>query len=204
MSQNDSSKSLDVHLQKLIEEARTYPVESWRRRRILNDVIRLITQSGRLWHEQVPHYEDALQQTWLYFCKNLDRYDPEKASVITWLDKYLKWRLRDKKYEKRDNASSERLTNHPSSPDITQALNLEKTIRHWIETDPDEELRTLDINSRPDITAQIILLHRLPPEQSWKEIAQKFNVSQSTVVSFYYRHCLPCLRKFGRDQGYLD
>jgi hypothetical protein len=59
------------------------------------------------------------------------------------------------------------------------------------------------IAGRPEVNAQVLILRRLPPEASWKELSAEFNLPISTLSSFYQRQCIPRLRKFGESEGYL-
>lgn len=133
-------------------------------------------KSGRLWKENTPYYNDAVQQTWLYFCRNPEQYNPESCSVITWLDNCLKWRLQDlcsldATEQKRivtgptlgTESTTDPIENLPASPDIPPIL--EDTVE-WVETDPDGELASTHVKGRPDVTCQILILRRLPPETS--------------------------------------
>ncbi|MBN3889587.1 MAG: hypothetical protein HWQ43_10575, partial [Nostoc sp. JL31] len=91
--------NLNEQLASLVAQARRHPPGSPQRQKLLTQIIRL-TQ-GKLWKENTPYYQDALQQTWLYFCRNVcdgmtgQAYDSTQGSVITWLDAYLKRRLQD-------------------------------------------------------------------------------------------------------------
>jgi len=76
-------------------------------------------------------------------------------------------------------------------------------IRHWVKTDPDGQLRRIHIRNHPEITAQVIILRRLPPETSWKDLSTEFGISLSTLSNFYQTRCIPLLRNFGESQGYL-
>ena len=87
--------TLDKQLCQLVIETCYYPRSSLERQKGLNEIVWRIQQSGKLMScIGVPDYEDAIQQTWLYFCRNLceattgDAYNPERASVITWLNAY--------------------------------------------------------------------------------------------------------------------
>lgn len=205
--------NLNQQLEQLVALACLYPVKSLRRRQKLNELVRLVMRSGKLWKENTPYYNDALQQTWLYFCRNLEQYNPERSSVITWLDNYLKWRLLDfhnKEVQDQVRTTSspllatEEITNPienvPASPDIP--LILEETY-HWVQTDLNGELRSIHVKDRPDVTCQILILRRLPPETPWKTVAKEFNLPSSTAPNFYKRECLPRLRNFALKQGYL-
>lgn len=209
-----------------IEEIRNLVRETCRhlsgssdRQRGLTQLIRLIVKSGKLWQDNAPYYEDALQQTWLYFCRNIceantgDKYDPSRSSVITWLNAYLKRRLQDgyiQEQKKLAQTASKQVLemyelidpvgNLEGSADIPPIL---ETTRHWVQTDPEGELRRIHIQGHPLVTCQVLILERLPPETSWKTLAAEFNLSISTLTSFYRRQCLPRLRRFGESQGYV-
>ncbi|MEQ8957854.1 MAG: hypothetical protein RLP02_08030 [Coleofasciculus sp. C2-GNP5-27] len=88
----------------------------------------------------------------------------------------------------------------PSPPDIPPIL---ENTRNWAETDPDGELRRVHIKGRPDLTCQLLILRRLPPETSWQALADEFNCSLPTLAGFYKKQCRPRLRKFGESEGYL-
>jgi hypothetical protein len=92
------------------------------------------------------------------------------------------------------------IENLAANPDVPLLL---EDVRRWVETDPDGELSTIHITNHPKVTAQVLILRRLPPEESWKTLAAEFNLSISTLSSFYQRQCLPRLRNFGQSEGYL-
>ena len=207
-------------IQQLIKQACQHPLGSLERRRGLTRLIIAIQASRKLWREQTPYYEEALQQTWIYLRRNLceactgRQYDPTRAAVTTWLDAYLKRRLQDFRIQENEdrsrrfdlsNMGGQGQTNpieEIASPSAIPPI-LEETLQ-WIEADPTGELATVCVQGHPDLTCQQLLRHRLPPvETSWKELAREFNSSISTLANFYQRQCLPRLRKFGESQGYL-
>ncbi|MGB5959099.1 MAG: sigma-70 family RNA polymerase sigma factor [Coleofasciculaceae cyanobacterium] len=208
-------------LQKMVTEACSHQPGSAARQKYLTKIIRQITP--KLWKEYTAYYQDALQQTWIYFCQNIcegntgQPYNPSRGSVTTWLNFYLKRRLQDfyidEQKQKAKTAtlqtnssetSPERplnpVENLPASPDIPTLL---QEVTQWVETDPNGELTSIHLLNQPAITAQVLILRRLPPEASWKDLSEEFNVSVSTLSSFYQRQCLPRLRKFGENEGYL-
>jgi hypothetical protein len=91
----NEEESLEEQLKNLVVETCQHPQGTIQRQRGLNKLIRIMQRSGKIWRDSSPDYEDALQKTWLYFCLNLSVYDPTKASLITWFNNYLKWRLLD-------------------------------------------------------------------------------------------------------------
>ena len=175
----------------------------------------MVTSSGKLWQENTPYYHDAVQVTWIYFCQNLEKYDSSRASLITWINNYLRWRLQD--FRQEEAASNARTVSGsgageltdpiaalPAPPDITPML--EET-RDWVETDKDGELRHTIFRGRPEINAQALILQRLPPDTPWDTIVAEFQltpVEAKDLPKFYSRKCLPLLRKFGSKQGYLE
>lgn len=218
----DDMNELEAHLRSLVTEACEHPPGSLVRQKKLTQIIRLT--SGKLWKENVPYYQDALQQTWVFFCQNIcesktgDRYNPDRGSVATWLNAYLKRRLQDfyintQKQRAREASESVRLSRSgapeeaipmidtlPAPPDVPPILN---AVRTWVETDAAGELRRIHIEGYPEVNCQMLILRRLPPETGWKELSEDLGLSISTLSSFYQRQCLPRLRKFGESEGYL-
>lgn len=206
-------------IQELIAEACGYPPGHPQRQRRLTQIIRRVTH--RLWRENSPYYQDALQQTWVYFCQNLCEgatgraYDPSRASVVTWLNAYLKRRLQDgylAVQRQRANTVSpapvkigadpmpdpvDRLEARPDVPPLLEE------VKAWAEQGQDPRLTRTHIAKHAHITCQLLILKRLPPETPWKDLAAELQVSVGTLSSFYQRQCLPLLREFGQSQGYL-
>ena len=213
---------LEEQLRQLVTEACSHRAGSAERQKKLTRIIRLV--SNKLWKENTPYYQDALQQTWVYFCQNIcegntgEPYDPTRSSVITWLNFYLKRRLQDfyiddqkrqalivsnqtgGKGSSDTNHTIDPIENLVAKPDVAFLL---EEVRKWVKTDPDGELSRIHISNHPEVTAKVLILRRLPPEHSWRSIAAEFNVSIPTLSSFYQRQCLPRLRNFGESEGYL-
>ncbi len=206
---------IDEKINQLISETCKYPPKTPQRQRGLSQIYRLIVAQGKLWHEDNFYYEDVWQQTWLYFCLNLcesnqgKKYDPNKAKLRTWLNNYLRWRLMDyrgflqKEKHQRFNLEFEKEVNMidrlQASPDIPPIL---EEVRQWVKNDPDGVLRHTKIK-KTEITAQMLILLRLPPEKSWKDISSEFGIPISTLSSFYERKCRKFLRNFGHNRGYI-
>jgi hypothetical protein len=197
-------------VQSLVDEAKRYQPGDPRRQKALTRAIRGL--SGLLWTERSPHYNDALQQTLEYFCRHVDRYNPEQGTVVTWLNAYLRWRLIDlarpsreipfSQFSKGDDQEHP-FGDLPDPVDRTQASILE-AVRNWVETDFTGELKSLRMPKYPQVTAQFLILHRLPPETSWQSLSKTLGVKIPTLASFYQRHCMTQLQAFGKTQGYLE
>ena len=198
------------HLRSLVEEAKRYPADNVHRQKALTKVIRLLP--NLLWKERSPHYNDALQQTFEYFCRHVDRYDPNRGNVVTWLDSYLRWRLIDfsqlakevpfSQFSYHNDDGDSPFADIPDLADRTP-LSILDCVQEWVETDPTGDLKSLHIKKHPHVTAQLLILRRLPPETSWGTLSKTLGIKIPTLSTFYQRHCVPRLREFGKVQGYL-
>lgn len=212
------------HLGELIAQTCQHPPGSLQRRQSFNRLILAILKSGCLWKENVPYYEEALQQTWVYLYRNLceantaEKYDPSRSRVTTWLNSYLRRRLQDLRLKQEEEQRKPRqfpkkiletgevldpIDTLEAPADIEQTLLMLEDIKTWIETDADGELRQRHIKGRSDLTCQLLMLRRLPPETTWEALEAELNCRFSTLANFYQRQCLPRLRKFAEDRGYL-
>jgi hypothetical protein len=212
---------LDLRLRQLVTEACQHPPGSLQRQRRLSQIIRVT--SGKLWRDSSPSYADALQQTWVYFCQNIcergtaDPYSPDRGSVATWLNAYLKRRLQDAyidtQKQQAKKASGAVYTSRSGEEDVIDPIDnlaaepdvppiLDEVLK-WVEADATGELKRTHIEGHPQVNCQMLILRRLPPETSWKDLSAEFGLAVSTLSSFYQRQCLPRLRKFGESEGYL-
>lgn len=207
-----TNDNLDQQLSQLIVEACSFPSKSFERRQRLTQVVQLVQHSGKLWYENTPFYEEVLQKTWLHVCRNPEAYDSSRAGVITWINNYLRFRLKDKRRDLWQEQQHRVSTNINLEDDLIELLPasqpippiLEETLQ-WIEQDSDGELRGAHLRGCPEINCQILLQRRFPPEVSWEAIAEEFNLkSTAGITALYHRKCLPILRQFGQQQGYLE
>lgn len=215
-------EKLEEHLRRLVEQACGNPPGSQQRQKLMTQIIRLTT--SKLWRESTPYYQDAVQQTWLYFCRNLCEgitgqvYNADYGSVVTWLNTYLKHRLQDFYRKQQDEAAKtvaaksfqsasgdiketiDPVDNLAANPDIPPIL---EDLRQWALADTDGELCQIHIQGHQEVNCQVLILKRIPPEVSWKELAEEYNLKVSTLSSFYQRQCIPRLRKFAENEGYV-
>jgi hypothetical protein len=200
---------INEKLCQLINDAIRLPPKSRQKYQKINEIYLLVNESGQLWREHKLYYEDALQEMWGYCCQNLHEYDSTQTQVITWFNRHLKNALaRYRHNEEIRNKKIYPLINKPlSHRDIEPSLDLWEETAKWVKNDPDQVLRSIHFPDHPEITAQVIILRRLPPDiPAWKEIAQEFNLNDAeskNLAKWYSRSCLPLLRKFGNEQGYI-
>lgn len=218
---NNLQDGLRGQLDQLVTRACCHPPGSPERQKHLTRIVSLVRP--KLWRETTPYYQDALQQTWMYFCQNIceantgETYNSDRASLVTWLNFYLKRQLQQysievqKQQARTVSASSnsvgsgEDLAIDPidrlaAPPDVPPLLS---EVREWVERDVTGELRRTHIANHPEVNCQVLLLRRLPPEINWKDLSKEFNLPISTLSNFYQRQCLPRLCQFGKAEGYL-
>ncbi|MBE9032555.1 sigma-70 family RNA polymerase sigma factor [filamentous cyanobacterium LEGE 11480] len=210
---------LNQTLKDLVAEACRYPVGNPKRQRLYTQIYRLVTKSRKLWRDSNPYYGDALQEMWEYCFRNLEEYDPNISQVTTWMDNRLKKRLRyhrdvtqrNRQRKQQPIATSEgmfdpvdRLAAHS---DTQPSLDIWAQTAAWVKSDPEEVLRNTCFRKRPEINAQVVILKRLPPDTPWKDIASELQLSvaeSKDLPKWYNRHCMTLLKKFARQQGYIE
>jgi hypothetical protein len=205
----------------LVQEACQHPRGSLERKRKLNQIIYLIQKSGRLLRGTgVPDVEEAFQKTWIYFCQNLceattakNPYDSEKGCVISWLNGYLYFRIKEIIQRNKEDKikrihpflgeNGEEIDPLDLIPARLDPSPMLKEIREWL-TKEAKKLQRIHISDRPDVNCQVLIERRFLLEVAWKDISQDFGVSIPTLSGFYQRRCLPILSEFCQSQGYLD
>jgi DNA-directed RNA polymerase specialized sigma24 family protein len=211
-----------VDLSNLLLEAREYPVGSPQRQQRLTYVIRQMQRSGKIWRDyqiSVDQYNEALQQTWVYFCQNLNSYDPTRANPLTWFNCILKFRIKDlrRKTIEEERRIHQNFVNDSTgeaaidlidrlpAPDANKAEQMLNDLLTWL----NQERSTLEqksIRNHAAINVYTLIARRLPTEHqvSWQTLSQEFGVSVPTLSSFYQRQCIPLLREFSQVQGWLE
>jgi hypothetical protein len=223
VSNLSEGETLQQQLLELVDQACQHPRGSRQRNRYLNRLIRDIQRSGKLWEKQTLYYEEALHKTWIYLSGNLceastakQPYDRTKAQIITWLNAYLKQRLKDEaiaEQKVKQNITDRPLVSLddedgdgfkpsekiPATPDLTFYM---EEILEWIDTDPTGELKSNHLPRRSDITCQVLLQRKWSSGQSMEQLAAELNCAPCTLYKFLKLQCLPLLQKFCEDQGY--
>ncbi|BAZ13733.1 hypothetical protein NIES4071_55730 [Calothrix sp. NIES-4071] len=200
-------------LKQLVAQACQYPPGSMGRQEKLNQIIFEIQSSKKIWIDsRIYHedYEDALQTAWINFCQKISDYDPTKGEVIDWFNGILKNKLKNAYSQIKKEQSRRVIPPDDGSDPIgilpdskTSSPMLEDTLE-WIERDG-ESLSKLHVRNCPNINCKMLLLRRLPPEETtWENLAKEFSTSIGTITSFYQRKCYPCLLAFAKEQGYIN
>lgn len=137
-------------------------------------------------------YEEAVNQTLVYVCQNIDKYDPERSrKFMTWVN----FRLDKLVIESRWDFSFSNVQELPSledleapieedSNDVRLALELEK----FIQQDEKNIFKKEHIRDRPDANFQTIALATLQGK-TWEELSQELKIKVPTLSSFFRRCC---------------
>ena len=193
----------EIHtkLKALVLEACVYPRTHPRRRKLTNAIVRLVQASGKLYRQPGVGYEEALQQTWLYFARNLCEattakapYDPDRATLVTWLNAYLQQRLRDgaiaaaqenqtRALPQRDAETGRWLDPLERVPAAADVALLYDRLLDWLENGSDPGLQASATRKRPDVTARSVLRRRLQGT-TLKEVAARLGVPEGTMRDF--------------------
>jgi hypothetical protein len=214
--------SLDRQLQELLAQACGYPAESIARKQVLTRFVAVVEDSGKLWRgagADLDLYAEALNENWLYLLQRIESYDPGRATVMTWINFYLKNRLKDVQMARQKTLDRkidwgdqtglnpwETLPDPCSNPWATleeaeqPGENLLDLVELWLKSD--RSLRRMHVMDRPDISGAVVIADRLPPPKRWKQMAVDLNAKPETLTNFYYKRCLPKLRSFLQSKGF--
>lgn len=200
---------LDRQLAELAEQAKQAgsPLE---RQRSLHRLIHLLSQPRVLYPPQLNRhppeahrdlYNETCQRVWLYVCRNIEQYDPQKASVRKWVNYLLDKRFIDVVKERNGKRTTylsdlseleKRLEERRRDQQrIEEEAAQVQSLRDFLEQDPLGVFRDKHIKGHPKASFQAIAL-RILAGKTWKEISEEFKIPISSLSSFYQR----CLTKF--------
>lgn len=211
---------LDQKLLKIVQAAQNNPQNSQGRRRALGELVRVLRSSGKLTRPRRGQfkgfyndiYEEALQRLFIHICEKIDAYNPERASVLSWVNFLLGQRFfieasrefmatvykgMDARTVKkvsvadldREISSSRGAQTQPFLSDNVKDLS--DNVKEYIQEDPDEVFQVTHVDGHPEASFQWIALQRLDG-YAWREISGKLNIPIATLSSFYQR----CIKRF--------
>jgi DNA-directed RNA polymerase specialized sigma24 family protein len=203
----------EQQLQELALQAQQHQDGTTIRRITLSKLIDSIYRLGKLCHpykgqfpgvyEQI--YQEAVQDLFLYICKNLHKYDPERASFMAWVNMLLTQRFFKEAIPKIIGKANEinlessvlenleDLAKDDNEDEDNYIFGFQK-IRRYVEIDPKGIFKQAHIKKYPQINFQEIAVKRWSGI-SWKDISEELNIPVATLSNFYQR----TLEKF-RDE----
>lgn len=201
---------IDLRLQQLVKLAQQHPPLSKQRQIALNKLINQIQQSKRLcqpqrksWKPQMYEdiYNEAVSKTFLEICQHIDEYREEHA-VMAWVNNRLKQRFIDvvRQYYQHKKVTENIAYIPQENPSPLDILTDEsKMLKQFLETDPENHLKTTFIKGKPAATFQALAIAKFVEDQTWEDISLHFGISVPTLASFVDRNLhklLPYFRKY--------
>jgi DNA-directed RNA polymerase specialized sigma24 family protein len=201
MSDVQNEDDLDRTLNQLAKEAQGYPDRSYERRRLLNQLVQKILQSGTLVHpkhELLPLavsedlYHEALNITLMEICKKVDKYDLNK-DILAWVNFVLNKRFIDicrkeqdiRKYlDKNWKPIDLEILEHRATESVDSSSPLDD-LKELIEEDPNQIFTNKYVKGHPNATFQFLALARIWEDRKWKEISNELNVPTATLCEFF-------------------
>src|SRR4028119_1215666 len=191
------NNELDEQLKQLAISAQQHPALTQGRQLALRKLVNGIVQSGRLCRPQRGQfsgsyediYNEAVQELLLYICQNIDKYNPERGSVMAWVNVLLERRFFKEAIPKiLDKPNLTRMTlsdlDNLALPEKTE--NLTDLLRECIELDPENLFKKEHVENYPAVSFQALVRRRILGK-SWKDISAEFHLKTSTISSFYSR-----------------
>lgn len=210
----------DELLCKLILGICSESLDSPQRLRLLDRLLRELQLLPKLSKVSHPYYLEALNKTWQWLDSNLHEFHPQRspiqASLITWINGYLWYRIQDLYSStniKDISLDLDALERSGFYDDCVSGLEAEierierqekaalaRAIVKYIDRDPEYELRNCYPRNRPDCNCQI-LVQRLFLQQSPEKmavIARQLNIKTQTIYSFWKRKGLSKIQGIGQ------
>ncbi|MGB3189095.1 MAG: hypothetical protein WBB43_06655 [Limnoraphis sp.] len=197
MDSRDRHLQQDEYLKRLALTAQQHPRRSRERRQALTRLTQELLNSGRLRH---PHpsqftehyqeiYEITVQNLMLYICANIDKYKPDKAPVMRWVNFLLERRFFTQAVSEvmgKKKQEIQGLRPGEVSPSLSDL------VRQSIEEDVNGVFASKHIRGYPQANFQEIFRRRIIERESWEEISNIFDIKVSTLSDFYQR----CIKQF--------
>jgi len=208
---NDGRKQLDAQLKELVLKAQQHPHATKERRIVLTQLISAIWRSSRLCcpyrgqfqllYQDI--YDEAVQNLFFYLCQdeNINKYNPERGEVMTWVNMLLTKRFFPEAIPKvigRENEINLE-DSHLESISSFEPKSLFEQVIECIESDPELIFFKEHIKGHPEANFQAIATRRCSGI-SWKDISAEWGIGITSLHSFYQR----CVKKFAdKFQEYL-
>ncbi|QUY40370.1 sigma-70 family RNA polymerase sigma factor (plasmid) [Acaryochloris sp. 'Moss Beach'] len=205
---------LERQLLELVLKARTHPSKSVAKQERLTRLIMLIEQSERFsrlrryaHYYSPPMFEDLYnevkQKTWIYICKKLELYRPNRT-VMAWANSILRF-----KFLEVINEQNLQLTLYYDpqvleyiAPNIgieTSQTEDYENLRLFLENDPEQLLSTYSINNYPEITFQYLAIAHHIQGKTWTELSTQTGITIRNLSCFFQlklRKLLPYFRRY--------
>lgn len=202
---------LEDELRQLIAIAQQHPPQSAQRRKACDRLYQKLLHSGQLARPRAPQhisgsypeiYDTAIQRLFSYLYQNIEKYSPERGSVLAWVNYLLRIRFPDAIKEvtaynpgvqrfSLDDLSGELPGAEPPDAHPNTLQPSAADVVDYLKTDPERLLQNTHVKGHPRATFQFIAL-RYVEGHTWQEISDMLTVPIPTLSTFYQRN----LKKF--------
>lgn len=202
-----SSEPSDDQLKLLAITAQRHPPLSLERREALGKLFELILpklgslRESRFSDEEI--YEEAIQNLSFYICKNIEKYNPDRAPFMSWVRMLLYVDFLNKAFDERA-MQNKKISSFDSSIEKFYSLDQpplwSEQLRECIELDAEDIFKKEHIKNHQEANFQSVAKRRFSGE-SWKDISADWGINIATLNSFYKR----CMKKFkAKFQEYMS
>lgn len=221
-------------MDQLIATVCEHPTGSREWRRAMTRLLLEIQKLPGIAKSSHPDYLQALNITWDWVSRNICRLFannelrvPIDRSLVSWVNGYLYWRIRDL-YEPEKNFSLDVPVPNSESgttmgdnlPDpglsgldaYIARVHAQKIKRiaikliDYIEQDPEGKLRNCCHWEYAECNCQILIKRRLlkDPPDTFKQIAEDLNMPLSKLTNLWAGKCKRLLQRIGKELGYQE
>lgn len=199
---DDACKKIldDARLQRLALTAQESKPQTEEHDYALRELLEAIRLSGKLCRPHIRKipaqfyqliYEEAVNKTLLYICRNINNYDPNRGrtgSLMTWVNFRLDRVVIEvwgEFLESEKSLSSEDISNLPTPQEEPSLFEI---IRECIEEDAEKLFKREHMRERPDANFQAIALARMSGKR-WEEISAEFGGIKVAALSSFFQRC---------------
>jgi hypothetical protein len=230
---------MGIKVSQLLQQVSQYPQGSQQRRRAMDHLLIELQKLPGLLKSSHPDYLEALNQTWEKVsrdicCEFQPRSESLEESLVSWINGYLYWRIKDlysckvstslsldipisKDGEKKTlieilgntelkNPFLNGLDQYIEQLEQQKSQDLAIKILNYIEKDPQNKLKNCCSSTNPHCHCQLISQRRFlkEPAQTFKQISQELDISSIKLTNHWYGKCIPLLQQIAKDLGYQE
>lgn len=184
------------------------------------------------------HYDylDALNRTWEWVCHNIKSFKPLlpslEESLVSWVNSYLYWRIKDLRIENRRNFPSLEelmekneeessllnqllesrwniescgwLENYIEQSDIQKIRQIGLALEQAVEADIQGRLKTIYLQEKSECNCKLLSQRLLfkDPPDKLASLSRELEANPKTLLSHWNKKCKPCLQRMAIELNY--
>jgi hypothetical protein len=146
----------------------------------------LPSAAGSIFGSYEDIYDEAVQELLLYICQNIEKYDPERGSVMAWVNVLLERRFFKEAIPKilgKPNLQKMTLSDLDNLAPPEETESLTEILKECIESDPDNLFKKEYLQNYPAANFQVLLQRRFW-ENPGKRFQQSLTLTLKHLVAF--------------------